>query len=66
MMKAIAIDGYSRPPSLRSLPVRGPKENEILLRIHAAGVNVYDWKERDGALKGIISQEFPLVLGFDV
>ncbi len=44
-----------------------PDNNEVLLKIHAAGVNPIDWKTRQG--KGIaatLTDPFPLILGWDV
>lgn len=64
-MRAIAIDDFGAQPSLRELPAPRPKPNEILVRLHAAGVNPYDWKVANGVLAGVVPIEFPLILGFD-
>jgi NADPH:quinone reductase-like Zn-dependent oxidoreductase len=64
-MRAIAIDALGAPAYLHELPVPQPGAREILVRLHAAGVNPYDGKIRDGALKDVLPHEFPLILGFD-
>jgi NADPH:quinone reductase-like Zn-dependent oxidoreductase len=33
--------------------------------LHAAGLNPFDWKVADGALKDVVPHSFPLVLGSD-
>lgn len=45
-------------------PVPGPEE--VLIRVHYAGVNPADWKCREGALSSFFTYEFPFVLGFDL
>jgi NADPH:quinone reductase-like Zn-dependent oxidoreductase len=45
-MHAIAVDSFGTPAHLRELPVPQPGAREILISLHAAGVNPYDWKIR--------------------
>ena len=40
------------------------KNNELLIKLHAAGINPVDWKLRDGLGRGMITP--PYTLGFDV
>ena len=40
-------------------------EGELLVRVHAAGVNAIDWKIRAGHLQQMIPYSFPLTLGLD-
>lgn len=40
-------------------------DNEVLIRVHAAGVNPIDWKVQEGALKDHFGHELPLTLGCD-
>src|SRR5207244_9605459 len=42
------------------------REDAILVRIHAAGVNLLDSKIRNGEFKQILPYRLPLVLGHDV
>ncbi|MCP2312925.1 NADP-dependent oxidoreductase [Kitasatospora paracochleata] len=64
-MKAITQDTYGGPEVLREVeverPVPGP--SEVLVRVHAAGMNPTDWKHRQ--FPGFLDR-LPLVLGWDV
>ena len=62
-MQAFAIDRFDEPGSLRDLPVPATGDGDVLVRIHAAGVNPIDLKIRDG--KKPASVPFPHVLGQD-
>jgi NADPH:quinone reductase len=65
-VRAIAIDAYGETPTLREVTTPEPKEREVRIRLHAAGVNPMDWRVRDGA-PAQFDQEarFPLVLGLE-
>ena len=43
-----------------------PREDDVLVQIHAAGVNALDFKLRNGEFKQILRYRLPLVLGHDV
>jgi NADPH2:quinone reductase len=63
-MKAAVIDKFGGPAVLHAavIPVPGPDENEILIRVDTAGVGVWDpWLREGGATAG----GFPVVLGSD-
>jgi len=45
------------------LPIPEPGLSEILIRVHASGLNPTDWKNRAGAA---FVRDLPLVLGWDV
>jgi NADPH:quinone reductase-like Zn-dependent oxidoreductase len=64
-MRAVAEDEFDGPISLQDLPVPEIGANEVLIRVRAAGVNPFDWKVADGALKDEMEHRFPLILGFD-
>jgi len=68
MMKAVRIHEYGGTEKLQCenvpIPVIGP--DEVLVKVHSAGVNPVDWKVRDGQFKGSIAHKFPLILGWDV
>jgi NADPH:quinone reductase-like Zn-dependent oxidoreductase len=67
-MKAFIFDRYRKKLALRSAEVPRPElgEDEVLVQIHAAGVNLLDSKIRDGEFKLILPYRLPLVLGHDV
>nr|WP_277606008.1 NADP-dependent oxidoreductase [Glycomyces sp. L485] len=47
------------------MPVPEPGPGEVLVRLEAAGVNPFDWKVVDGALREQADHAFPIVLGSD-
>src|SRR5437899_9667250 len=67
-MKAIRIHNYGGPEVLHyeDAPRPDPKADEVLVRVHAAGVNPIDWKVREGHMKDFWPHKFPLILGWDV
>ncbi len=66
-MKAVRMHEYGGPEVLHyeDAPRPEAKAGEVLVRVHAAGVNPADWKIRSGAFKAMGASPFPLVLGFD-
>ena len=68
-MKAVAIDRFGGIETLktRQLPIPNVGANEVLVRVEAAGVGVWDPFEREGgfAKEYNIQPTFPLVLGSD-
>jgi NADPH:quinone reductase-like Zn-dependent oxidoreductase len=66
-MKAVRIHTYGGPEQmhLESIAVPKPTDGEVLIKIHAAGVNPVDWKIREGYLSEIIPHNLPLTLGWD-
>src|SRR5580692_3971099 len=67
-MKAFVVDRYGRKSGIRAadMPVPEPREDDVLIQIHAAGVNPLDAKIRDGEFKLILPYRLPLILGNDV
>ena len=64
-MKAVIVNDFRAEPELVELPTPEPGPGEVLVRLHAAGLNPFDWKVADGALKDVVPHSFPLVLGSD-
>lgn len=66
-MKAIRIHSYGNSGELKLEEVPRPsiRSNEALVRVHAAGVNPFDWKVREGWFKAWFPATFPLTLGVD-
>jgi NADPH:quinone reductase-like Zn-dependent oxidoreductase len=67
-MKTVCIYGYGGPEVLtyENAPRPYPVDKEVLVRVHAAGINPVDWKIREGHLKEMLHHTLPLVLGWDV
>ena len=67
-MKAFVVDRYQKRGALRlaDLPTPPLREDEVLVEVHAAGVNLLDAKIRSGEFKLILPYRLPLVLGHDV
>jgi NADPH:quinone reductase-like Zn-dependent oxidoreductase len=67
-MKAIRIHNYDGPEVLHyeDAPRPQPQAGEVLVRVHAAGVNPIDWKVREGHMKDFWPHKFPLILGWDL
>ena len=67
-MKAVRIHEYGGPEVLRyeEAPRPNPRPDDVLIRVHGAGVNPVDWKVREGRLKDVLKHSLPLILGWDV
>lgn len=67
-MRAVRLYAYGGPEVLvcEDAPHPHPQAGEVLIRVHAAGVNPVDWKIRAGYLRGVLSHTLPLVPGWDV
>jgi NADPH:quinone reductase-like Zn-dependent oxidoreductase len=66
-MKAVRIHKFGGPRVLKyeDAPRPEPKEDELLIRVHAAGVNPADWQIRSGR-RSKLKKPFSLILGGDV
>ena len=67
-IKAIRFHEYggSEKLVLETIPRPVPKANEVLIKVHFAGVNPVDWKFRAGYLKDFMPVQLPFVPGIDV
>ena len=67
-MKAFIVKKYGKKEKLHLANVAEPNlaQNEVLVEIHAAAVNVLDSKIRSGEFKLILPYKTPFVLGHDV
>ena len=67
-MKAFIIEKYSKHSGLQlaDVPVPELKAHEVLIEVHAAGVNLLDAKIKTGEFKLILPYKLPLILGHDV
>lgn len=67
-MKSVQIKEFGGVEglSLANGPKPAYKENELLVRVYACGLNPVDYKIRAGRLKDLFPIEFPHVLGGDI
>jgi NADPH:quinone reductase-like Zn-dependent oxidoreductase len=68
IMRAVRFHEYGAPGVLTVEDVRRPEPGagEVLIQVHAAGVNQIDWKLRAGYLQQYMPLELPHILGFDL
>ena len=68
MMKAVIIHAYGGPEVLKleDVPRPEPTENEVLVRVIAAGVNPVDAIIREGTYAREFGTHLPLVPGYDI
>src|SRR5437762_12806066 len=67
-MKAFILDRYGSADRVRAGDMPDPelREDDVLVQIHAAGVNLLDSKIRNGEFKLFLRYRLPLILGHDV
>ncbi|MBM7419675.1 MULTISPECIES: NADP-dependent oxidoreductase [Chryseobacterium] len=67
-MKAFSISYYKKNSELQFVDVPEPivREDEVLVEIYAASVNLLDSKIKSGEFKLILPYKMPLILGHDV
>lgn len=67
-MKAFLMTGYGGPDvaELREVETPQPGRGEVLVRVHAAGLNPLDYKIRKGDLKAITRFALPVVMGNEI
>ena len=67
-MRAVILEEFGGPEVLKiaEVPQPEPVPTEVLVRVHAAGVNPVDWKTRTGRGAAGAMGPLPLTLGWDV
>jgi NADPH:quinone reductase-like Zn-dependent oxidoreductase len=64
-MKAVVFNKYGGNDVVENkdiaTPICGPED--VLIKVHAAGINPVDWKVRSGHLKMLTGSAFPKILG---
>ena len=67
-MKAFLVKRYGKKEKLQLTVIAEPvvKENDVLVQIHSAGVNLLDTKIKNGEFKMILPYKTPFTLGHDV
>ena len=68
IMKTFVVDKYKKKGALRLAEMPEPNllDTDVLVEVHAAGVNPLDSKVRDGEFKLILPYRPPFILGHDV
>jgi NADPH:quinone reductase-like Zn-dependent oxidoreductase len=66
-MRAVQFDRYggSELLQVRTVPVPSPGPNEMLVRVHASGLNPKDPVVRSGAMRLLSGRRFPRGTGYD-
>jgi len=65
-MKAIMFEKFKGEPKMMTCPVPKCGDNEVLVRIHASGVNPVDDLLRQGdGIFSTLGQKFPIIMGVD-
>lgn len=67
-MKAAILEQYGKNSSVRigDMPAPELRDDEVLVQVHAAGVNPLDTKIKSGEFKLILPYRVPFILGHDV
>jgi alcohol dehydrogenase len=67
-MKAFILEQYGKKNSvhLGEMPEPELRDDDVLVRVHAASVNVLDTKIKNGEFQLILPYRLPLILGHDV
>ncbi len=67
-MQAIRVHGYGDVDQLQleRIPHPEPGAGEVLVQVHAAGVNPIDWKLRQGLRKDAVQMHFPYIPGMEI
>ena len=67
-MKAFIVDRYGKKDGVRigEMPDPELRDDDVLVQVHAAGVNLLDSKIRNGEFKLLLPYRLPLILGNDV
>lgn len=67
-MKAFILDKYNKKASLRfgEMPEPELRDDEVLVKVHAAGINLLDAKIKNGEFRLVLPYRLPLILGHDV
>jgi alcohol dehydrogenase len=67
-MKAFILERYGKKSSLRlgKMPEPELRDDEVLVQVRAAGVNLLDSKIKSGEFKLVLRYRLPLILGHDV
>jgi NADPH:quinone reductase-like Zn-dependent oxidoreductase len=63
--RALVIDGFGDAPHLAAVPVPELGPDQVLIAVHAASINAFDWKAAEGRFKDSFDYQFPVTIGRD-
>ena len=66
LVRAVAVSEYGASPALVDVPDPHPGPRQVLIKVHAAGMNPMDVSIANGAWASRFAATFPLILGVDV
>ena len=66
--RALRIHAYGAADVVSTDQIDAPSvaSDEVLVRVHAAGINGFDWKIRDGILQDVFPLRLPATLGIEL
>jgi NADPH:quinone reductase-like Zn-dependent oxidoreductase len=65
-MKAYLVSKYKAPMQVGEVAEPAIGDRDVLVEVHAAGVNMLDAKIRDGEFKLFLPDRAPFILGHDL
>lgn len=67
-VRALVLSEYGGPAALAISSIAQPEAGagQVLVRVHAAGVNGLDWKVREGYVRDAFPLQLPAVLGIEL
>lgn len=67
-IRALLLAEYGGPAAARLASIQAPTAGagQVLVRVHAAGVNGLDWKVREGYVRDAFPLQLPTVLGIEL
>jgi NADPH:quinone reductase-like Zn-dependent oxidoreductase len=67
-IRALVLTEYGGPAALKISSVEAPTAGagQVLVRVHAAGINGLDWKVREGYVRDAFPLQLPTVLGIEL
>lgn len=63
--RAVVIESFEDQPGVVYTDVPVPGKGEVLIRVHAASINAFDWKAAEGRFKDNFDYQFPVTIGRD-
>jgi len=65
---AAVLNQYGGPDSVKISSIAAPaaRDAQVLVRVHAAGINGLDWKVREGYVRDAFPLQLPIVLGIEL